>query len=349
MKTQKFTYLLLAIFFSFHSFSQLKVNSYGKALVGPVPTMGWDQYYLRETSNSSTMQLFGGKDGACSGAKLGFGDMLGPHSTKGSGLEEALVFIGEYTNNYVNGKIDTDQLWLHGDNGIYLTRGRNLFPIAYYDFNYGDNTFYFECEIGGLYSIYGQQFYQWSDEKFKTNIKKIDKSLSLLKQLTGVTYDMDEHAVAQKKGNNSSENAKNSKNSEQKTNQNKKHIGFIAQDIQKIFPDLVMQDKDGDLAVDYISLIPVIIEGMKEQNLTIEAQSLKIKELEALMNSGGKTISDISLKSVEETIAIEYIAKDETINAFLYQNVPNPFSEETEIRYFLPQDTKQANICIFDM
>lgn len=35
--------------------------------------------------------------------------------------------------------------------------------------------------------------------------------------------------------------------------------------------------------------------------------------------------------------------------AFLYQNTPNPFSSQTQIRFTLPDDTKTAYIYIFDM
>jgi hypothetical protein len=41
--------------------------------------------------------------------------------------------------------------------------------------------------------------------------------------------------------------------------------------MQKIFPDLVYEDKDGMLSVDYISLIPVLVESLKEINLKLEA------------------------------------------------------------------------------
>ena len=49
--------------------------------------------------------------------------------------------------------------------------------------------------------------------------------------------------------------------------------GVIAQEVQKVFPDAVTLGKDGYLEVDYIQLIPIMIEAIKE--LKIEVDILK--------------------------------------------------------------------------
>lgn len=46
--------------------------------------------------------------------------------------------------------------------------------------------------------------------------------------------------------------------------------GVIAQEVQKEFPEMVEMQKDGYLAVDYIQLIPVMIEAIKELNNEVE-------------------------------------------------------------------------------
>jgi hypothetical protein len=48
------------------------------------------------------------------------------------------------------------------------------------------------------------------------------------------------------------------------------HIGFLAQDIQMLYPELVKADLNGYLSVDYIALIPILVEAMKVQNARIE-------------------------------------------------------------------------------
>jgi len=50
----------------------------------------------------------------------------------------------------------------------------------------------------------------------------------------------------------------------------KTRLGFIAQDLKAIFPELVDEDKDGYMYVDYVGLIPVLVESVKEQQAQID-------------------------------------------------------------------------------
>jgi hypothetical protein len=53
-----------------------------------------------------------------------------------------------------------------------------------------------------------------------------------------------------------------------------KENGFIAQELQKIMPSLVIEGKDKDklLSVNYTALIPVLTQALQEQQKTIKAQ-----------------------------------------------------------------------------
>ena len=48
------------------------------------------------------------------------------------------------------------------------------------------------------------------------------------------------------------------------------HYGFIAQDVQKLFPELVQEDGDGYLSVNYIELIPLLIQAVQELSARVE-------------------------------------------------------------------------------
>jgi len=56
--------------------------------------------------------------------------------------------------------------------------------------------------------------------------------------------------------------------------------GFIAQELQEIFPDVVTTREDGLLGVRYTELIPVLVQAIKEQQEEIDALNERITELE---------------------------------------------------------------------
>lgn len=42
-------------------------------------------------------------------------------------------------------------------------------------------------------------------------------------------------------------------------------MGFIAQDVEKVFPAIVHERQDGYKTIDYVKLLPPIVELLKEQ------------------------------------------------------------------------------------
>ena len=61
--------------------------------------------------------------------------------------------------------------------------------------------------------------------------------------------------------------------------------GLLAQEVKEVFPELVKENQDGTLGVNYSGLIPHLIEGMKKQQEQIE---LLKKEVETLRNQQSK-------------------------------------------------------------
>ena len=72
------------------------------------------------------------------------------------------------------------------------------------------------------------------------------------------------------------------------------HVGVMAQDLQKIFPDAVKKGADGFLTIRMEDMFYAVINAIKELDAKVTAQDKKIKELE-------KTIKeqDIRLKAIE--------------------------------------------------
>jgi|AGTN01.1.fsa_nt_gi hypothetical protein len=57
----------------------------------------------------------------------------------------------------------------------------------------------------------------------------------------------------------------------------KKHFGLIAQELKEIYPDLVYEEQDGYLTIDYTGLIPILIQSIKE--LKSEIDNLRSEQL----------------------------------------------------------------------
>lgn len=55
--------------------------------------------------------------------------------------------------------------------------------------------------------------------------------------------------------------------------------GLIAQEVEKEFPILVKTDENGDKAVNYNGMIPVLIETIKEQQKMIEELQSQMKQV----------------------------------------------------------------------
>ena len=93
-----------------------------------------------------------------------------------------------------------------------------------------------------------------SDARLKANIVSLGATLSKLLNIDGKTYTV-------------------KKNGAQK-------IGVLAQDIQAVFPELVSEDKDGMLSVNYQGLIPVLINALKEQEQKFQVQEERFQKQE---------------------------------------------------------------------
>lgn len=123
----------------------------------------------------------------------------------------------------------------------------------------------------------------------------------------------------------------------------RKQYGFIAQELQQVYPELVFEKEDGLLSIDYVSFIAIIVETIKEQND-------KINNLELQLNNCCKSsINEHQLKlgTNESTSGTEN--KKLKQSALLYQNSPNPFTTETQIKCFIPDNAKNAQLNIYNM
>lgn len=108
-----------------------------------------------------------------------------------------------------------------------------------------------------------------SDERMKTNIRPLNTVLSGIMALNVVKYDYNLHKMY-----NGEWTQRDYIDIDGKNN-----FGFLAQELQKVYPELVKEHREkGVLMVNLEGLIPILIKGMQEQQA-------KIEELEKMIQS----------------------------------------------------------------
>jgi hypothetical protein len=96
--------------------------------------------------------------------------------------------------------------------------------------------------------VRARAFLQYSDMRLKTDISEITDALNIITSLKGKTYkwkrDVESPAAGQTGG--------------------QRVIGLIAQEVQKVLPEVVKETEDGWLSVNYVEIIPVLVEAFKQ-------------------------------------------------------------------------------------
>ncbi len=72
---------------------------------------------------------------------------------------------------------------------------------------------------------------------------------------------------------------------------NTKNIGFIAQDVQKIFPECVSEDDDGYLSLNIHAILIAFVNAFKEQQEQIEALKKENAELKMSLQQQNNLLS----------------------------------------------------------
>lgn len=188
-----------------------------------------------------------------------------------------------------------------------------------------------------------------SDQNHKRNIKTVTNALDGLREVNPVSYILtdgaEENATKSRSRALAQENNSDdvfqpdtvvNADSPELTNAindeyNRPKYGFIAQELEEIFPNVVYTMSDGEKGIAYQELIPILVSAIQE--LQGEIDALK-EETDAPQRRQAPA-------SVQDAIA------DDT--AMLMQNTPNPFNQATEIGYCLPEGTTTAMIMLCDM
>lgn len=129
---------------------------------------------------------------------------------------------------------------------------------AYYGILGHANQYSF-CGTGTLYNAgtaYANSFLYISDERLKEAIQPLKDGVAKLMRLKPVSFIWRDDA---RKG--------------------EADIGFIAQEVEQVVPEIVHTDADGLKAVDYPKLVPLLVKAIQEQQVDNDRQQREIDAL----------------------------------------------------------------------
>ena len=107
----------------------------------------------------------------------------------------------------------------------------------------------------------------------------------------------------------------------------KEHFGLSGQELKKIYPDLVTENQDGYLSINYIEIVPLLIRSVQELKTELDRTNAQLEELQSVTHVSERTSGP---------------------KAALYQNIPNPFKERCTVKCTIPTDVKDAMFYLYD-
>ena len=110
--------------------------------------------------------------------------------------------------------------------------------------------------------------------------------------------------------------------------------GLAADQLKEVYPELVYEDEQGNYSINYIEMVPLLVQSIKELSSEVTALKQQLGTQESV-KKGKKQVSSI------EDADMEVVS--------MSQNRPNPFKDKSVIALNIPSDTKQAVINIYDM
>ncbi|RSK43429.1 tail fiber domain-containing protein [Hymenobacter perfusus] len=126
-----------------------------------------------------------------------------------------------------------------------------------------------------------------SDQRFKTNIQPISSALASVLALRGVRYEW--NALGVRHGGTAGA----------------RQVGLLAQEVEKIYPELVSTDAEGYKAVNYAQLTPVLIEALKEQQAQITALQARAATAEAAAAQATSAAGSAQAQAARATATLE--------------------------------------------
>lgn len=251
-------------------------------------------------------------------------DSLAPLCVMGLDIDGSWprISFGRYNNvsigegeHATNKRLGNGILSLKANNGIkFESDGTSIFHYTPTKGSLASERFYFGKAVSG------PQFITTSDARLKTDIEELDNVGAKIRNLVPVSYVLLSDVTAS--GDTETSDGGNDASAA------RHQYGFLAQDVREIFPDLVYEDAEGMLSLDYQGFIPILVDAVKSLQTTVEQQAETIRTLTGQQNGQ---------------------QNDGTVVASLSQNRPNPFNTSTVISCVVPESVANAFLCVYDL
>ncbi|MDR2805321.1 MAG: tail fiber domain-containing protein [Dysgonamonadaceae bacterium] len=204
-----------------------------------------------------------------------------------------------------------------------------------------------------------------SDKRAKKNIRTNVPGLAFINLLQPVTFNLDLDAIdgllnidpTKKSGEKLSPALTDLNSKAREAKEKVIQTGFIAQDVEKMAQSIgydfsgVDVDATGIYGLRYAEfVVPLVkaVQELSEQNNRLQEQNDRmqeqINELTGVVLQG-KELAPGTLRSGNTTGGQDIVNS----GASLQQNSPNPFSQSTQIKFYLPQSIKKAFLNIYNL
>ncbi len=194
----------------------------------------------------------------------------------GADQNNALVY-GDFSTDFLrlNANVEVRNTLNFPNNGAVLWVGGKealWFNGTYFSWGFGGTYNYFGSPVTigtaanpGAYklyvagSVYATGLFTSSDVRYKKNITELTDVLESIQKLRSVHYDWDTDDFPDMKFDKSTQ------------------LGFIAQEVEPYFPELVKTDEKGFKSMDYSKMTVVLFQAVKEQQKLIEDQKVRME------------------------------------------------------------------------
>lgn len=347
-------------------FAQLKIDANGHVGIGTTATSLNSPFSVGSSGESGIASTFRGvgtvtkiigdtiSSPTCLGSFIVNTDNSAPFNTTGIRAEVSnitnygLNVIG--VESYVAGSSLANVVGVAGI-PIVNVKGAGLFGSSSYPYyNYIDGSYagFFYGNVKVTNGTINGTLTSSSDERLKEDIEELSDTergedgsvISKLELLTPVSYRYKDMNAGKERGTYVDKDGKEVELPEEKPSQvmTKRHFGFVAQELQQVYPDLVYENDNGYLSVNYTELIPILVQSIKE---------LK-SEIDELKSTAGMASHAPLTEGELETLSIPF-REGVGVGSSMSQNIPNPFSEKTDIAIFLPESVQTATLYIYDL